>query len=175
MNPNAPDDRTADRPLLLRMADALVWAGGALSALLILLAFGFTIVAVFWRYVLSSPLLWPNDLTGWTLVALIMLGTAEAYRRDNHIAIDLLTARLQGGTRRLQLIWSHLAVLGFSAILVASAWHSVHFAYDWRAYTSGTIEIPLWIPQAPLLIGAGLLGLTAVTKLIETILSEVPS
>ena len=40
------------------------------------------------------------------------------------------------------------------------------------AYTSGTIEIPLWITQAPLLVGALLLGLTALTKIVETLLNE---
>ena len=158
--------------LPIRIAYGFVRVGGALSALLILAAFCFTIVAVFWRYVLSSPLLWPNDVTGWTLVALIMLGVSEAYRRDDHIAIDLLTSQLGQRARKAQVFWSHASVLAFAVVLGSSAWHMVHFAHDWRAYTSGTIEIPLWITQAPLLVGAILLGLTALTKMVETLLNE---
>lgn len=154
-------------PLPIRLVRGLVWLGGALSSLLILVAFCFTIIAVFWRYVLSDPLRWPNDLTGWTLVALIMLGVSEAYRRGDHIAMDLATGYLTGRAKTLQAAWGHLTVLAFAGILGASAWHMVHFAFDWQAYTSGTIEIPLWIPQAPLLVGSILLGLTALTKLFE--------
>jgi TRAP-type C4-dicarboxylate transport system permease small subunit len=163
-------DRAVSLPI--RIAYGVVRVGGALSALLILTAFAFTILAVFWRYALSSPLLWPHDVTGWTLVALIMLGVSEAYRRGDHIAIDVVSGQLGPRARKWQVLWSHAAVLAFSIVLGASAWHTVHFAYDWRAYSSGTIEIPLWIPQAPLLVGAVLLGLTALTKIVETVIAE---
>lgn len=169
-NPSGSANRATSLPI--RIAYGVVRVGGALSALLILAAFCFTIVAVFWRYVLSSPLLWPNDVTGWTLVALIMLGVSEAYRRGDHIAIDLLSGQLGPHARKWQVLWSHASVLVFSVVLGASAWHTVYFAYDWRAYTSGTIEIPLWIPQAPLLVGSVLLGLTALTKMAETFVAE---
>ena len=87
-------------PRPIRLLYGLVWFGGALSALLILVAFCFTIIAVFWRYGLSNPLLWPDDVTGWTLVALIMLGVSEAYRRGEHIAMDLVTAGLTGKAKK---------------------------------------------------------------------------
>lgn len=158
-------------PLPSRLVYHLVWACGALSTLLILVASCFTIVAVFWRYVLSDPLRWPNDLTGWTLVALIMLGVSEAYRRGDHIAMDLLSDRFTGQLRFWQEAWAHLSVLLFAIVLGAGAWHMVHFSYDWQAYTPGTIEIPLWIPQAPMFVGSILLGLVAVAKLLEHFVS----
>ncbi|WP_306133000.1 TRAP transporter small permease [Roseivivax marinus] len=157
-------------PIPIRLAYGLVWLSGAISAMLILVAFSFTIIAVFWRYVLSDPLRWPNDLTGWTLVALIMLGVSEAYRRGDHISMDLVSGRLSGRAKVLQQAWAHISVLAFSCILGSSAWHMVHFAYDWQAFTAGTIEVPLWVPQAPLFLGSVLLGLTAITKLLELLL-----
>ncbi|MBO6883141.1 MAG: TRAP transporter small permease [Marivita sp.] len=166
------DGAASAAPLPIRLLYGLVWLGGALSSLLILVAFSFTIIAVFWRYVLSDPLRWPNDLTGWTLVALIMLGVSEAYRRGDHIAMDLATGHLSGKSRVAQAVWAHLSVLAFATVLGSSAWHMVHFAFDWQAYTSGSIEIPLWIPQAPLFIGSILLGLTALTKLLELLVNR---
>jgi TRAP-type C4-dicarboxylate transport system permease small subunit len=130
---------------------ALVRLGGALSSLLILIAFGFTLVAVFWRYVLDKPLLWPEDVTGWTLVGLIMMGVSEAYRRGDHIAIDLAASKLGRGARALQEIGTHLAVLAFAVVLGISAWEAVAFAHDFGAYTSGNVEVPSWIPQAPMI------------------------
>ncbi len=162
-------------PFPIRLLYGLVWFGGALSALLILVAFCFTIIAVFWRYVLSDPLLWPDDMTGWTLVALIMLGVSEAYRRGDHIAMDLVSEGLIGKAKKLQVIWAHLSVLAVAVVLSISSWHMVHFAYDWQAFTSSSIEIPLWIPQAPLFLGSVLLGVTALAKLLECFLGRSAS
>lgn len=162
-------------PAFARAVYALVRLASALSVFAILLALGFTLIAVFWRYVLSDPLLWPEDVTGWTLVGLIMLGVAEAYRRGDHIAIDLLAATLPKRWTPLQKLWSHLAVLAFAVVLGLSAWEAVHFARDFGSYTTSNVEIPAWIPQAPMVLGALLLGLTAVAKIIEVFLGKRPA
>ena len=161
-------------PFFSRLVFHLVWFCGALSTTLILLTACLTIVAVFWRYVLSNPLRWPNDLTGWALVALVMLGVAEAYRRGDHIAMDLVSAALPGRLRFWQEAWAHISVLLVAIVLGAGSWHMVSFSYDWQAFTAGTIELPLWIPQAPMLIGSMLLGLVAIAKLLSHLAAGRP-
>ena len=165
----SPEGAAPAAPFPIRAIYGLIWLGGALSGLLILIAFGFTLVSVFWRYVLDDPLLWPEDVTGWTLVGLVMLGISEAYRRGDHIAIDLFAGALRGRARLAQEIWSHLSVLAIACVLGLSAWEAVHFAYGFGAYTAGTVEIPTWIAQSPMIAGAALLGLTAIAKIIETV------
>ena len=167
-----PEGAERSAPLFTRAAEALVWLAGALSSLLILVAFSFTIIAVFWRYVLDDPLLWPEDVTGWTLVGLIMLGVAEAYRRGDHIAIDLVAGQLSRKARAVQEVWAHLAVLAFSVVLGLSAWESVTFAYDFGAYTSGNVEIAIWIPQSPMILGSFLLGLIAFSRILEVVMNR---
>ena len=156
-------------PLFSKLAGGLVWLCGALSTLLILVAFIITLYAVFMRYVVNAPLLWSDEITGWCLVALVMLGVAEAYRRGDHIAIDLVTSKLRGTARKAQLLFADAAVLVLAGVLFLSAWEAIHFARDFGSYTSGNIEIEAWIPQAPMLPGAALLGLVAITRMIETL------
>ncbi len=159
----------------LRLAGGLVRLAGALSTLLILAAFVLTVYAVIQRYVLNTPLRWSDDVTGWLLVSLIMFGTAEAYRRDTHISIDLATARLRGRVLTAQRIFADLAVLAFAGILGWSAWEAVEFAHMFGAYTSGTVEVPLWVVQSPLIAGAVLLGLTAIGRILARLVSgETP-
>ena len=155
-------------PIVAKVIYAMAWTGGVLSSLLILIALGFTLVSVFWRYILEDPLLWPEDLTGWTLVGLIMLGTSEAYRRGDHISIDLLSNYLSPRQKKLQSTWSHCVVFVFAFVVGLSSWEAISFAYDFGAYTSGSVEVPSWIPKIPMLIGATLMGLTAIAKIIET-------
>lgn len=153
-------------PLVERLLTPFVWVGGAISTLLILVALALTAYSVFMRYVMNRPPVWIDQFTGFLLVALVMMGVAEAYRRGNHISIDLLTENLSGGWQRLRLIWSDLCVLAFSAVLVLSTWEAIEFAHSFGSFTSGSIEIASWIPQVPILVGALLLGLFAIARLI---------
>lgn len=159
-------------PVIQNIIDTIIKIGGALSALLIMCVFCVTIYSIFMRYVVSKPLIWADDFTGFLLVALIMMGAAEGYRRGNHIAIDLLVGNLKGNLSKARWIWSHFCVLIFSIVLGISTWKSVIFAHQFGSYSSGDIEIPSWIPQLPMLIAAALLALFALvrifTKLFET-------
>ncbi|SPF81739.1 TRAP transporter small permease [Pseudoprimorskyibacter insulae] len=153
-------------PLPERVLTPIVWLGGALSAVLILGALALTGYSVFMRYILARPPVWVDDATGFLLVGLVMLGVAEAYRRGNHIAIDLLTDRLPPRAQPWRWVWSDLCVLAFSVVLTLSTWEAIHFSRSFGAYTSGSIEIEAWIPQLPMLAGAALLGLFATARLI---------
>ena len=147
---------TADAASLpARALYGLVWLCGALSALLIIFILGVVTYAVIQRYVLGTPLLWGDEFVGYVLVAIVMLGTAEALRKGDHIAIDLLTSRAGKFGSHVLAAWSDLAVLAFAIVLGWSSWIAIVFAYDFGEYSSGYIEIQTWIPQLPMLIGFG--------------------
>lgn len=148
----------------------LAWLGGAVSALLIIAMLGITIYAIFMRYVMNQPLLWADEVTGWALVAIVMLGVAEAHRQGDHISIDLLTARASGARRLFGRILSECATLGFAGVVGWSVWESINFARSFGSYTSGNIVIETWILQTPILIGCCLLALVAAVRVIELIL-----
>ncbi|WP_319824839.1 TRAP transporter small permease [Thalassovita sp.] len=164
---NTTTTGAAPKGAVSRLAITIVRVAGALSTALILLAFALTVLAVFMRYIVNTPLMWSDDASGWMLVTLIMLGAAEAYRRDIHIGIDLLTARLGRTARRVQETFADLAVLAFATLLGISAWEAVTFSRAFDAYTSGTVEVPLWLVQLPLPIGAVLLGLVAISRILS--------
>lgn len=149
---------------LSKLITPIVRIGGALSTLLILIAFGITVYAVINRYILNSPLLWADEVIGYFLVGIVMFGAAEAYRRNDHIAIDLLSSKASGMSARALAVLSDLAVMAFAAVLGISTWEAVTFAYGFGIYSSGSIEIAMWIPQLPLLAGAALLALAALEK-----------
>lgn len=149
------------------LARPLIWSGGAASALMILAVFAITIYSIVMRYVLNDPLLWADEVTGWALVAIVMFGAAEAYRRGDHIAIDLLTSRATGFWRHAAAYVSDLGVLGFSIVVGVSAWDAISFARAFGSYTSGHVVLETWILKTPILIGVGLLGMLALIRLGE--------
>ncbi|PWC82588.1 TRAP transporter [Azospirillum sp. TSH100] len=150
-------------------ASALSRIGGALSILLIAIVLALTTVGVVARYVLGHPLEGVDEACGYLVVAMVMAGAAEALRTGHHIRIDLIMGFIGPRGRRWLDAWSNLAVLVFAVLLVRTGWHSAAFSYDFDAFSSGQLELPLWIPQATLPIGAVLLGVVAFAKLIAAL------
>lgn len=164
------EEGAADAPFFPdRMVTGLVRLCGALSTLLILVIFVQIVVAVTRRYILDRPLQWNDEMIGYLLVATVMLGAAEALRRGDHIAIDLLASRLGPGPARVQAALAHLSVMAFAGIVGLSIWESIAFARSFGSYSVGYIEIETWIPQVPVVLGAALLFLSAALGLFRTI------
>jgi C4-dicarboxylate transporter DctQ subunit len=159
-------------PMIARILLAPAWLGGIASALMVLVILGLVSWAVADRYFFNRPLPWADDLSGMLLVAMVGLGMSEALRRDDHIAIDLLSAKARGITARLRDAWAALATLVFAAVLAWSTWYQIKFAYGFDSYTPGEIEVQSWIPMLPLLAGWVLLAVTALGRLFHAMLGE---
>ncbi len=161
-------DRTGERrdeTFPERIVAPLSRVAGALSSLGILCALGLTLYAVVMRYVFNRAPMWTDELLGYLLVALIMAGMTEAYRRGDHISIDLLTSGLSGRAARAKNIWGDFCVLVLAVVLARAAWGSLAFAYDFGFYSIGPLEAPMWIPMTPVFLGFLLLALMAAARL----------
>lgn len=143
--------------------------GGVLSALLILVVLGVTAVSVFNRYMLGRPLIGVDEGTGFLVVAIVMLGAAEAFRRGDHIRIDLIFGHLGPRLRWWLELWSCAAVLAFSILLLFTAWHTVVFSRQFGAYSTGYLSLPMWIPQSTMVVGSVLLGLSAAAAALRLV------
>jgi len=152
-----------------RIVTGLVRFCGALSTALILVIFVQIVVAVTRRYLFNSPLQWNDEMIGYLLVTLVMLGSAEALRRGDHIAIDLISARLRPGLARAQRALANLSIMVFAAIVGLSIWDSITFARSFGSYSVGYIEIETWNPQMPVVLGMVLIFLTAALGLYRSL------
>lgn len=164
-------DAAAPKGAVGWIAAAVGLTFGAFAALAILAVLVLTAINVAGRYLLSAPLRGAEEATGYLVVAMVMLGAAEAYRRGDHIRIDILTERLgEGGARWVDLL-SHVAVGAFAANLLRTGLHTVEFSQRFGAYSPGYLQIPMWIPQTALVAGGALLLAMSVLRLIATLLS----
>lgn len=154
--------------------DLLAITASITSAFLVVLTLGVTAFSVFRRYVLGNPLTWSDELSGFLVVAIVMLGAAEVLRRGEHVSVDILSERATGRKRKLLVFWSNLSVAIVSGVLFASGWNAVMFSRRIGVYSDGYLEAPLWIPQAFLLVGAGLLCLLATARCLDFVLLRRP-
>lgn len=152
---------------LVRAIERLSLLFGMVSGALILIVLAITSFGVFMRYGLDRPVRGIDEATGFLVVAIVMFGAAETLRRGEHIQIDLVTNVTRGRTRWLLDLWAYACVLVFSAIFLFTAWRTVAFSWAFGDYSTGYLEMPMWIPQATMLPGAALLGLVAALKIAQ--------
>ena len=144
----------------------LAAAVGAGVVVLMMLVVSYSVVN---RYILNTPITWTDELSGYLVVALVMLGAADALRRGDHISVDLITARLAKRGKQLVEIWSCIVVLVFSSVLLISSKKTIEYSVNFEIVSEGYLEVPMWIPQSFLILGGSLVFLVALTKLTRAV------
>jgi TRAP-type C4-dicarboxylate transport system permease small subunit len=106
--------RSSPGRLPSRLADRVEWGLGWVLVLLM----SVMVVDVSWqvasRFVFMSPSSFTEELAGFLLIWIGLLGAAYGFRTRAHLGIDLLTSRLEGGWRRAADTLSHALVLLFA-------------------------------------------------------------
>ncbi len=164
MKDNTSEEVAYSSSVFIRVIEYLSFGAAVFSAVLVVFTLLMTGYSVFQRYVLGTPLTWTDEMSGFLVVAIVMLGAAETLRRGEHISVDLLTSKATGKRKKALGLWSYIATAFLAAIIFISTWEAVKFSYTIGVYSSGYLEAPLWIPQSFLLFGAGLLFLISVAR-----------
>lgn len=110
------------------------------------------------------PVAW--EWGSYLMAATFTFGAAMTLRAGGHIRVNLLLANAPPGLRRLLEIGSALVGFLFMTFLT---WAMIRFTYG--SYDRGTTSIssntPVWIPQAVVCIGMGLLAAQFLARLIQ--------
>ena len=139
---------------------------GAGVVVLMMLVVAYSVVN---RYILNTPITWTDELSGYLVVALVMLGAADALRRGDHISVDLITSRLNKRGKRFVEIWGYIVILVFSSVLLLSSKQTIDYSVDFEIVSEGYLEVPMWIPQSFLILGGSLVFLVALVKLTRAL------
>ena len=70
------------------------------------------------RFVLRTPSSFTEEIARYLMIWVGMFGAAYATGRKAHLALDLLTGRLQGRARRTSECFIHTVVLSFAALVM---------------------------------------------------------
>jgi TRAP-type C4-dicarboxylate transport system permease small subunit len=137
-------------------------AVAAVGMLVSLLLIGWSIVM---RYLFNMAPVWVDDAVGFMLVAIVMTATADVLRRSQHIGVDILTERLSPPASRWARIWSALAVLVVSVILILNGWQTAMESRQFGIVTEGQIQWPVWWLMMLMPLGGVLMTLVSLELL----------
>lgn len=153
---------------VLRVLRAAIRGLALISAGLVAVGLGVVLYAVGNRYLLGQPVNWADELNGYLVIGILGCGIGAALLENRHIGLDLLTGLAGERGFRALMVWSNLSVLATAGLFTWSAWHTVRFNRDFGTYSNGSLEAPMWLMQAPLVVGGVALILAAVVRLTES-------
>lgn len=125
---------------LFKLVDALVEALGLLvTCALIVVAF----IQVFWRYVLSNALPWPEEISLMLFLWMSYLGVVMAMKQEAHLRVDAFVMALPSPAQRIM----RLVCLGGSVLLCAAVTYmsfNTAMRIMSRGQTAISVPLPVW-------------------------------
>lgn len=94
---------------------------------------------VFFRYVLNDSLFWSEELGRLCLVWLTFFGASVAYRRGQHIGVDVVTSRLPAPARKVAALVAICVCLAFFAVIAVFGWKFMAFI---KFQTTAALGLP---------------------------------
>jgi TRAP-type C4-dicarboxylate transport system permease small subunit len=148
-------------------ARVLTDAAAAIAALSVLASLLLVCYSVGMRYAFNDPVPWVDEAVGYVLVASVMFSIAEALRKGEHIAVDILTERLGTRAKRTVYVGGLIAVVATAVILIVEGWGMVAFSRMIGIRSIGYLDIPIWTVQVMVPAGGLLLLLAALAELLR--------
>lgn len=89
---------------------------------ILIILFGLMVTVVTWqvftRFLLNNPSSFTEELSTYLLIWISLLGAVYALRRQAHLGIDIITARLSGRAKDLSTYIIHFLIIVFSAFVL---------------------------------------------------------
>ena len=127
------------------------------------------------RYVFLAPTRWVEETARILQIYGVFLACAWLVGERAHLRIALLTAALPAAGRR----WAdRFAMVVVAAVSFTAVWHAaalMRFLIDTGQYTDSTLELPMWVPHAPVAAGLGLAGAQAAANLAASFAEPDPA
>lgn len=146
---------------------------GRWVSLLLLAIFALLIAEVVFRYVAGAPKVWTSELTQLLFGIYAVLSGGYIMAHGGHVNVDILHARLPPRARAaIDIFTSFLFFVFVGALLYfgsALAWESISF---WE-HSQSAWDPPIWPVKLAIPIGAVLLLLQGIVKLLQDIMAAL--
>lgn len=130
----------------------------------------FVSVQVFYRYVLSSGILWMDEVVTNLMVLMVMFGAALATRNKVHTDLQVLVGNSPPKVAMAIRIFATLVIGVFLLILI---YYSALHAYNSRNLTTIMLDVPLWATYGLIPLGGILIFYEFVRNIRQTVFGSV--
>ncbi len=126
----------------------ILLSGTAMVIITLIIPFG-----VFMRYVMNSPLSWPEPAAVVMMVMFSFIGGAAVYRANVHVAVEALLNAVSAGQKRLMLIGVDLCIAIVALFMVFYGGQLCRITWnqsmaEFPALPAGAVYLPIPIAGA---------------------------
>jgi len=123
------------------------------------------LLQVFCRYVIGTPLIWPEEMTTFLMAWMSFVGSAVALKKWEHLGIDLLVNALPG---KLQTLFKLMGKLAVTFFVIFFTYQSIFLVIQSSGQVSMAMHISMIYPRLSLTVG----GILMLIHLIYFILKD---
>ena len=96
---------------------------------------GFMVIVVTWqiftRFILNDPSIYSEEIAGFLLIWIGLLGSTYALLKKSHIGIDIVTKNFRGRKKTLSEVFISSVIILFAlSVLVSGGFRLVYFTYS---------------------------------------------
>lgn len=114
---------------------------------LVTIFMGILVINVLWqvasRFLLGDPSSFTDELAGYLLIWVGLLGAAYATGQKQHLAIDLLSARLSEKGKKLQILFINVIIAVFALVVLVIGGGNLVFITFYLGQISSALQIPV--------------------------------
>ncbi|MDN3517716.1 TRAP transporter small permease subunit [Aquisalimonas lutea] len=146
------------------------WLGRAVLAYLVLAMFALLFLEVIMRYGVGAPTVWTAELTQMLFGAYAMLAGAYIMAHNAHANVDIFYARFPRRVQAAVDVFTSFLFFAFILVLLTEGYTIAADSVSRLETSHSAWNAPVWPVKLTIPIGAGLLFLEGVVKLIHDIL-----
>lgn len=112
------------------------------------------------------------EVSGFAMAASTFLALPWTFKSGDHIRVSVVLQKLPPRARYFTEIWCLLFAMVCIGLLARSTARMFIESYEINDLSTGIVPIPLWIPQASMLLGVSLLFVALSEMLIRVVLTK---
>ena len=159
---------------ILRLIDRLaIWAAASAAAFLLLMSV-LMLAEVVARSAFAQSLVFSWEFSGYLMGAVFLFGAAYTLRSGGHVRVSLLAEHVPAGVARGLDYFCTVVGIVVTAYILYALCDLTYTSYKREIVSFTPTQTPLIIPQGILALGALLLFLQMVARLVRMFLNESP-
>lgn len=158
------------RRAALTLASALNRTGESIAAALLALLVVINGVAVYYRFVLNSPVGWSEEVMRYCVIWLTFIAAGAVLRAGEHFTLDLATSLKSARLQAALGVFIYLVIVVFC---VTIAYLGYNVAMRNRMQVSPVLEISMMWPYLALPVGMAMMAIEAALLLVVSVRSVI--
>ena len=127
------------------------------------------------RYFFVRPTIWAAELSQLCLIWGCLLAMAHLLTLRRHITVNAVTTLLPRAAQKLCAVFALAVVIAFSAIVAFWGFDIFHESFVRGRTTGSLLNLPVWIAEAAVPVGFGLLALQGIVEMLRMRGSDMTS